>query len=356
MIRRTRSSSGSPACARSWRSSSASSANRCRASVGVGAGRRGRRARRRARRPRSGRRRRPPRSSSSPSARRRSRPRGSAPGQRRAARRPSSARSRGPIAQRGPVSRVSSVGVGGQVVQQGERGDHLGDLGQPQQPLEADDLDRDLAPRSARRRRRRRGRCRGSARRSRATTGSAIAGVGARRPGRRARPARRRTSRARRPATVARRPRRGFGSQRPHLRGLARRAAAARCVGGLEDARVGAPVDGERVRRDVGRRRRAGKSCAEPEDVGHRRAPPAVDRLVGVADRGHRVAAAVAGVGPGEEPAQHQRLGDRGVLVLVEQHDLELRALGLADLGAARAPAGRRARSGRRSPSARGGA
>ena len=65
------------------------------------------------------------------------------------ARRPSSARSRGPIAQRGPVSRVSSDGVGGDVLDQGQGGDHLGHLGQPEQALEADDLDRDLAPVSA---------------------------------------------------------------------------------------------------------------------------------------------------------------------------------------------------------------
>ena len=52
-------------------------------------------------------------------------------------------RSRGPIAQRGPVSRVSSDGVGGHVVQQVQHRDHLGHLGQPQQPAQADDLDRD---------------------------------------------------------------------------------------------------------------------------------------------------------------------------------------------------------------------
>ena len=66
-----------------------------------------------------------------------------------AARAPSSARSRGPIAQRGPVSSVQQLGVGGEVVQQRQRGHHLGDLGQPEQPLEADDLDRDLGARSS---------------------------------------------------------------------------------------------------------------------------------------------------------------------------------------------------------------
>ena len=53
---------------------------------------------------------------------------------------------------------------------------------------------------------------------------------------------------------------------------------------------------------------------------------PAVDRLVGVADRRH-------GVPAGEQPGQHGGLGDRGVLVLVEEHDLEALALQHADVG-----------------------
>ena len=58
----------------------------------------------------------------------------------------SSRRSRGPIAQRGPVSSVSSDGVGGHVVEQAERRHDLGDLGQPQQAGQADDLDGDAGP------------------------------------------------------------------------------------------------------------------------------------------------------------------------------------------------------------------
>ena len=68
------------------------------------------------------------------------------------------------------------------------------------------------------------------------------------------------------------------------------------------------------------------EGVGEVEDVGHRRAAPAVDRLVGVADRHHRVA------GP-EQPREHRGLGDRGVLVFVQQDHLEPRALELTDLG-----------------------
>ncbi len=44
-----------------------------------------------------------------------------------------------------PGEQRQQRGVGGDVLDQGERRDHLGDLGQPEQALEADDLDRDLA-------------------------------------------------------------------------------------------------------------------------------------------------------------------------------------------------------------------
>ena len=46
-----------------------------------------------------------------------------------------------------PGEQGEQRGVGGDVLDQGQRRDHLGDLGQPQQALEADDLDRDLAAR-----------------------------------------------------------------------------------------------------------------------------------------------------------------------------------------------------------------
>ena len=119
-------------------------------------------------------------------------------------------------------------------------------------------------------------------------------------------------------------------------------------VGGLEDPPLGASVDGERVRRHGAGH--GGERLGEVEDVGDRRAAPAVDRLVGVADRGHRVPAAAGRVGAGEDPRQHDGLGDRGVLVLVEEHHPELVALERADVGLQSRPVGHRARSGRRSP------
>ncbi len=90
-------------------------------------------------------------------------------------------------------------------------------------------------------------------------------------------------------------------------------------VGGLEDAPVGASVHRQRVRRH--RPGRARERLREVEDVADGGTAPAVDGLVRVADRGHRVPVA-------EQPGQHDRLRDRGVLVLVEQHDPELLALG----------------------------
>ena len=66
------------------------------------------------------------------------------------------------------------------------------------------------------------------------------------------------------------------------------------------------------------------------------------------------MAAAGGRIRPGEQPREHHRLRHRRVLVLVEEHDPELLALGARRPRAGRRPAGRRARSGRRSPSARG--
>ena len=119
-------------------------------------------------------------------------------------------------------------------------------------------------------------------------------------------------------------------------------------VRGFEDPPLGASVDGEGVRRHGAGH--GGERLGEVEDVGDRRAAPAVDRLVGVADRGHRVPAAAGRVGAGEDPRQHDGLGDRGVLVLVEEHHPELVALEHSDVGLQSRPVGHRARSGRRSP------
>ena len=113
-----------------------------------------------------------------------------------------------------------------------------------------------------------------------------------------ARPAPRRRSGAPRPG---RRPSPALGwLERLHLRELGVEVRG-EAVGDLEDAGVGPPVDGQGVGGDVGAPSAAGKSSAEAEDVGDRRAAPAVDRLVGVTDGGDRVAAPALGRGTGEE-------------------------------------------------------
>ena len=81
-------------------------------------------------------------------------------------------------------------------------------------------------------------------------------------------------------------------------------------VGGIEDDAGIAPAR----RQVVHARRRAdvGEVVREPREVGGARAAPSVDRLVGVADRHHRV--------PAEQGRQQPGLHDARVLVLVEQH------------------------------------
>ena len=109
--------------------------------------------------------------------------------------------------------------------------------------------------------------------------------------------------------------------------GCSARSGRGEVVGGVEDALR--PTDGSRRACGIGARlpSSAGEVLGEAVDVGHARAAPAVDRLQRVADRGDRVAAA-------EQPHEQQALGDRGVLVLVEQHDAELVAQRGADVGA----------------------
>ncbi len=121
------------------------------------------------------------------------------------------------------------------------------------------------------------------------------------------------------------------GPEPCHLVAVGREQRLGEPVGDVEDAAVGAPVD--RQRQPPRLAVRGGERVGEVEDVGHRGAAPAVDGLVGVTDRHDGVAQAVVGIGPGEEPGQHGGLGDGGVLVFIQQHDLEARALQLADLG-----------------------
>ena len=141
------------------------------------------------------------------------------------ARRPSSARSRGPIAQRGPASRVSSAALAVTSCTRVSVATTSDDLGQPEQALEADDLDRDLPVAQ------------------RVEDGGGVGVVAGehadlaarpappsrawrrRSPGRPARPARRRRSRAR--PRVPRRGRARLGLERQQL-GAARRTARRR--------------------------------------------------------------------------------------------------------------------------------
>lgn len=71
----------------------------------------------------------------------------------------------------------------------------------------------------------------------------------------------------------------------------------------------------------------------EVVEVGHGGAAPAVDRLAGVADGGDGVPGPALGAAA-EEGGEQQPLGDGGVLVLVEQHHPEFVAQDRADLGA----------------------
>ena len=244
----------------------------------------------------------------------------------------------GPSSEQGEVARADRParpgeqgeqrGVGGDVLDERERGDHLGHLRQPEQPLETDDLHGDLA----------------------AAQGvedgrgvRVVAGEDADLPPRR--------DLHRRPGLdhlvgqpdelvvvglvdggadlAGRRTRLRLQRQQLGPRGV---EVGGQVVGRGQDALVGAAVDGERIGRGAAA---AGREVlAELQDVGDRRTAPAVDRLVGVADRRDRVAEPGAVVGAREEPAQHQRLRHRGVLVLVEQDDLVLVALDGTDLGA----------------------
>ena len=103
-------------------------------------------------------------------------------------------------------------------------------------------------------------------------------------------------------------------------------------VGGLEDAPVGAAVhrQGEGRRSLSGQRREV---LGESQDVGDRGPPPAVDRLIRIAHRRDGVAATGRTIGAGEQRREHARLCHRGVLILVEEHHAVLPALGRTHLG-----------------------
>jgi hypothetical protein len=159
-------------------------------------------------------------------------------------------------------------------VQQVERRHDLGDLGQPQQAGEADDLDGDA----------------GAVERVEDVRGVGVvagehADVG---PGGASSwaPATASASQASSSAWVSKHAGRDLAAAASGLAPAAdrrtRRTAARPAGWRPRGSAVGAAVDGERVGR-TGRRRREG--VGEVEDVGDRRPAPAVDRLVGVADR-----------------------------------------------------------------------
>ena len=213
---------------------------------------------------------------------------------------------------------MEQLRVGRQVMQQGQGGEYLGHLRQPQQAVQADDLDRDLrrgqrvedigrvrvvpdehADLAPRRRRHRRVRVRHLGGQPRELPGIRLVDDGLH------------IAHLVRPCL-----------QRLHLR--ERRVERGRQpVGHLEDPPVGSPVDRQREAADLST---AGQRevVAEMQDVGDRRATPAVDRLVGVADGGDRMAA-------GEESAKHHRLANGRVLVFVEQNDPVLLPLEVTD-------------------------
>ena len=84
-------------------------------------------------------------------------------------------------------------------------------------------------------------------------------------------------------------------------------------IGEIKDAGAGTTVLAQRIALRLATVRLR-EVLDEILDIRHARTAPAVDRLAGIADRGDRMATT-------EDLLQQAALGDRGVLVLVEQHD-----------------------------------
>ncbi len=105
-------------------------------------------------------------------------------------------------------------------------------------------------------------------------------------------------------------------------------------VGEVQQAAAAAAVLAERLA-GGGAAVGVGEVVGEVVEVGDGGPAPAVDRLAGVADGGDRVAGAAA-----EQSGQHDPLGDGGVLVLVEEDHAELVAQHPAHLGDGGEPGG----------------
>ena len=238
------------------------------------------------------------------------------------ARRPSSARSRGPMRQRGPVSSRTREALAVGVLEDLADGDEVGDLGQVQQPGEADDLDRDVpgdqgAPGSRRSRPAVRHRTAispgGVPVRTRWARESASQSISSAWVG----------SRAQRTDAVAL----GAGGGAQRLDALVQGAQrGGEAVGEVEQAAAAAAVLAEGVAARRGVPSACGKCAREVVEVGDGGAAPAVDGLAGVADGGD----GVRRCRPPNRPASSSALGDGGVLVLVEQDDRGTRRAGCA--------------------------
>lgn len=229
----------------------------------------------------------------------------------------------------GAGEQADQGGVGPGVLEYLADGDEVGDLGEVEQPGEADDLDRDVAGDQ------------GGLDLREVAGGAAQDGDLAGRPA----GAHEVGDRVREPGDLL-----GMGGQQ----GAADEAVALGAGGGaqrldalvhgaqggcepvgeVEEAAAAATVLAQRVTGGggaVGVR----EVAREVVEVGDGGAAPAVDGLAGVADGGDGVPGRLAGAGgAAEEGGEQEALGDGGVLVFVEQDDPVLVAQDRADLGA----------------------
>ncbi len=223
----------------------------------------------------------------------------------------------------------------GRVVQHPQSRDDVGHLGDVEQPAEPDHLDRDPARLDGGAQHRELGPLaaeHGDV--GRADAGAVVLGPGVPVRGRARRQVQQPLDPCRDPGRLVRRgvqqgadhppppgPPRGRDQPR-HLRRLGAQPLL-QGGGGVQHAPGVAEAGGQRQTGPAGRRACPGRSRSRWPPGSRRRtgqvaragAAPAVDRLAGIADRGDRMAAA-------EQSLQQHPLGDVGVLVLVEQHDL----------------------------------
>ncbi len=229
-----------------------------------------------------------------------------------------------------PGQQPHERGVGGGVVQHLQGRDDVGDLRQAQQTAEPDDLHRHSLGQQGRVQRGYVGTC--------THQHSALPRPGP--PGVDDLPQRRRdpTDLAR-PGRMQRHHRRTvLGNVRPGTQLCDAVAGPQRRRDRVRQAQQ--PAAAALVDRQLVHPRRLTVTTAEVQresvEVRHRRPPPTVDRLAGVTDGGHRMAAA-------EQAGEHPPLRHGGVLIFVQEHNPGPGALQRADLGhAVRQPDGER--------------